>query len=347
MAAAVCSALFGASTAGAALTFPLQSKWSATLADSPLFPPIYDAGFGYFSLRNGQLVAISLADGKPAWSVQCATSTPPAAGGGLVFTGGDKRIESRSQVSGDLAWMRPTQGRVTSLFWDSGWLMATTDKGPFVAIRAADGELLWQHDLDAALHGTPALAGDRVYLALEDGHIVALSLLTGDLLWTSKLDQVGVGILALEDRLYVGSQDDFLYCLDTRDGERKWRWRNDADVVGTPVIDTRRVYVVALDNLLRALNRGGGSLYWKSSLPMRPSSGPLLSGTLLIVPGFTAELHAYSTVDGNPAGDFVLRGTQSEELQLAAPPHLTSDEVIIIVTKNGQVEALAGSPPAP
>jgi outer membrane protein assembly factor BamB len=347
VAVAALPALLSVSAADAALTFPLQSKWSATLADLPSFPPIYDAGFGYFPLRNHQLVAISLADGTLAWSVECPTTAPPAAGDGLVFTSSDHGIESRWQKSGELAWTRPVDSRVTSLYWDTGWLMATTDTGPLAAMRAADGEILWQRDLGAALHSAPALAGDRVYLALKDGRIVALSLVTGDLLWTSKLTEAGVGILALDEQLYVGSQDDFFYCLDTKDGKRKWRWRNDADVVGTPVIDRRRVYLVALDNLLRALNRGGGSLSWKRALPMRPSSGPLLSGQLLIVPGFTAELHAYSTADGSPAGDFVLRGAQSEELQLAAPPHLTSDELIIIVMKNGQVQALAGSPPTP
>jgi outer membrane protein assembly factor BamB len=329
----------------AALTFPLQAKWSATLADSPTFAPAYDKGFGYFSLRNNQLVAISLSDGMPAWSVECPTTAAPAAGDGLVFTGGETGIESRGQKDGKLSWTRPIEGRVTSLYWDTGWLLATTDKGPLVAIRGADGDVLWQRDLGAPLQSAPALAGDRVYASLNDGRLVALSLQTGDVLWTSALDEPGNDILALDERLYVGSRDDWFYCLNTKDGKRKWRWRNDADVVGAPAIDRRRVYFVALDNMLRALNRNGGSLAWKRSLPMRPSSGPLLSGNLLIVPGLSAELHAYSTIDASPAGDFVLQGTQGEELQLAAPPHLTSDDTIVIVTKNGLLRALVGTPP--
>src|SRR5215203_6203006 len=74
---AVFLAIAGATAADAALIFPLLSKWSATLDDLPRFPPAYDAGFGYFSLRNDQLVAISLADGVAAWSVDCPTSVAP------------------------------------------------------------------------------------------------------------------------------------------------------------------------------------------------------------------------------------------------------------------------------
>jgi outer membrane protein assembly factor BamB len=333
--------------ASTALTFPLLPKWSATLADSPAFAPVYDKGFAYFSLRNNQLVAISLSDGMPAWSVECPTTSAPAAGDGLVFTASETGIESRHQKDGTLNWRRPIEGRVTSLYWDTGWLIATIDKGPLVAIRGGDGDVLWHRDLGAPLQSVPALAGDRVYASLNDGRVVAQSLQTGDVLWTSTLDEPGNDILALDERLYVGSRDDWFYCLNTKDGKRRWRWRNDADVVGAPVIDRRHVYFVALDNMLRALNRSGGSLAWKRSVPMRPSSGPLLSGKLLIVPGLSAELHAFAITDGSPAGDFVLQGTQGEELQLAAPPHLTSDDTLIIVTKNGLLRALVGTPPTP
>jgi outer membrane protein assembly factor BamB len=346
VAVAVFVASLGANAAFAALTFPLQSKWSASLSDVPRFAPAYDAGFGYFLLRNDQLVALSLADGSEAWSVACKTTAAPVAGNGLVFTGGET-IESRSQKDGTVSWTRPIEGRLSSLYWDTGWLFAVVDKGAFMAIRAADGEVLWRRDLGAPLHSSPALAGDRVYVALEDGQIVALKLQTGEPLWTYKLGGPGVGILALEQRLFVGSLDDYMYCLDTKSGKRAWRKLNDADIVGAPVLDARRVYFVALDNLLRALNRGGGSLYWKRSLPMRPSSGPLLIGTLLVVPGFTASLQAYSTRDGSTAGTYELRGSQGEELQLAAPPYLGADDTIVIVTRNGQVQALASAPAAP
>lgn len=339
-------AFLGATAASAALNFPLQPKWSAVLSDAPRFAPAYDAGFGYFLLRNDQLVSLSLADGKEVWSVECATTAAaPVAGNGFVFTGGDA-IESRSQKDGIVSWKRPVEGRLLSLYLDTGWLFAAVDKGPLMAIRAADGEVLWRRDLGAPLHSPPALAGDRVYVALEDGQIVALTLQTGEPIWTSKLGGPGVGILALEDRLFVGSLDDYFYCLDTKDGKRSWRsQKNHADVVGAPAIDARRVYFVALDNLLRALNRGNASLYWKRGLPMRPSSGPLLSGTVLIVPGFTASLQAYSTKDGSPAGTYELRGSQGEELQLAAPPYLGADDTVVIVTRNGQVQALSGTVP--
>ena len=333
-----------ARSADAAVVFPLQAKWTVTLDDSPSFAPAYDTGFGFFALRNNQLVAISLVDGKAAWSVECPTSAAPAAGSGLVFVGVSGAIESRSQKDGEVAWTRPLSDQVTSLYWDTGWLIAATKAGPLVVIRASNGEVLWQRDLGSLPHAPPALAGDRVYVALKDGRLIALSLLTGEVVWTQKMAEPGTGILALADRTYVGSLDDWFYCFDTKNGHRRWRARNGADVVGTPVIDTRRVYFVAFDNVLRALHRRNGGLMWKHLLPMRPTSGPLQVGDTLIVPG-PAELHAYKAVDGAAAGDYVMKGAQGEELQLAAPPHLASDDMLILLTRNGQVHALSGTQP--
>src|SRR6185436_10158766 len=179
----------------------------------------------------------------------------------------------------------------------------------------------------------PALAGERIYVSLSDGRIVTLSLQTGDVIWTHKLAEPGGGMLAMSDRVYVGAQDDYAYSLDTKDGKEEWHVRNGNDVVGTPAIDAKRVYFVALDNVLRALNRKNGNRDWKRVLPMRPSSGPLLSGNTVIVTGLAAELHAYTTPDGMPAGDFVLKGTEGEEMQLAAPPHLTPYFVVTITTE--------------
>ena len=48
-------------------------------------------------------------------------------------------------------------------------------------------------------------------------------------------------------------------------------------------------------------------------------------------------------------GTFALKGAENEEMLLAAPPHLTAQDLLILVTKGGQVRAVGSSrrPPAP
>jgi outer membrane protein assembly factor BamB len=337
--------------ARASVTFPLEVKWSAALPAPPAFAPAFDDDQAYIALRTDQLVALRLADGKIVWSVECPMIAPPAAGDGLVFSSSDDLIEARAKADGRPQWRQPIKGKVLLLHWDSGWLLASTEAGPLLALRATDGEILWQRDLGSSLQGPPAPAGDR---ALKDGRILALSLMSGEDIWTQKLTEPAVGILPVGDRVFVGGRDNHLRSLDASDGDNNWEWQTGADVLGIPILDERRVYFVALDNVLRGHNRNNGSMLWKRVLPMRPFTGPLISGQTLIMPGVASELRAYSTIDGKPIpnGEFVVKGAENEEMLLAAPPFLTPQDLIVLVTKGGQVRGIGSkpegaAPPAP
>jgi outer membrane protein assembly factor BamB len=347
VAVAILAVIVCAGAATAAVTFPLEAKWSATLPAPPEFAPAFDANRVYLSLQTKQLVSLLISDGSTSWSVECPMSAPPAAGAGLVYAGSDGGIEARADTDGIAKWRRPVQGRVASLYWDTGWLFAQLEPGPFLAIRATDGEILWQKDFGSPLSSAPpAPTGDRLYLSLKDGRVVALSLKTGDVLWTQKLAEPAAGILPVGDRVFVGARDKFFRSFEAKDGDTDWKWLTGADLLGLPVLDTRRVYFIALDNILRAHNRNNGNMDWKQVLPVRPFTGPLLSGETLIVTGVAAELHAYNARDGKKSGSHTLKGAENEEMLLAAPPHLTAQDSLILITRGGQVRALGSPSPA-
>ena len=135
----------------------------------------------------------------------------------------------------------------------------------------------------------PAPDGERLYLPLKDGRVVALSLQTGDEIWTKKLAEPAVGILPVGNRVFVGARDNQFHSLSADDGDADWRWPTGADLLGLPVLDAKRVYFIALDNILRGHNRNNGYMIWKQVLPFRPFTGPLLSGETLIVAGVAAR----------------------------------------------------------
>src|SRR5687768_4634320 len=87
-------AFFFAHASTAAITFPLEVKWSAALAAPPSLAPAFDANHIYIPLRTNQLIALRLQDGKEAWSVECPMTAPPAAGDALVFAGSEGLVEA-------------------------------------------------------------------------------------------------------------------------------------------------------------------------------------------------------------------------------------------------------------
>lgn len=297
--------------------FPIRAEWTIALNHGLTAPPAYDATRAYFPIESDQIVAYDLVSGKRLWIAPARTTIEPAAGGDLLFVVLPQTIAALRAGDGSVAWELPlAEPLAAPPVWDNGWLVAATAAGSLLAIRAADGSLLWRVDMGAAASARPVLGADRVYVPLSDGRVVALALEDGKSVWEHKLGGAATDLLPLEDRLFVGSKDNFFYCLRTRDGSPEWRWRTGADIIGVPVVDEHNVYFVSLDNVLRALHRSNGVQQWKRPLPLRPNTGPVKVGDSLIVSGPGMSLPGFSLKDGTPTGQIAL------PTEPAAPPHL-------------------------
>jgi hypothetical protein len=150
-------------------------------------------------------------------------------------------------------------------------------------------------------------------------------------------------VLPLDDRLFVGSTDNFFYCLATDNGRVKWRWRTGADVIGLPIVDAHSVYFVSLDNVLRALDRRDGHQRWKRPLPVRPLSGPIQVGDRLLVAGLGSEASAYRMRDGVLVAA-VVSPAELAAVPYAAPPDAPNHTVLVFATTEGQLQALVLMP---
>lgn len=291
--------------------------WRLALNNQLSAAPTYDSTRAYFPIDGDRIVAYTLATGVHEWSVSARPQMEPVAGEGLLFVVEPDLLTARRAADGTVAWQLPF-GETLAVrpIWDNGWLVVATIGGTILAFRGSDGALMWRRDLGSPAHAPPALAFDRMYVPTEDGRVVAVRVDTGTPVWQRRLGGAPNDIVALAERLFVGSKDNFLYCLDTKDGRIEWRWRTGGDVIGLPVVDDDTVYFVSLDNLLRALARKSGVQRWVRALPLRPTAGPLKSGDTLVVAGIAPTLRSYRAKDGAPAGDLPTDG------ELAAPPRL-------------------------
>ncbi|OFW17663.1 MAG: hypothetical protein A3H97_13635 [Acidobacteria bacterium RIFCSPLOWO2_02_FULL_65_29] len=308
----------------------LRAVWTIPIEAPLRVPPAFSEDRGYFPFGDGRIEARDLATGAVLWSVDAQVVSQPAVGDGLLFFVERDAIGARRQHDGALVWRLPfAEPLAAPLVWDNGWLVAVS-AGRVLAFRASDGHLIWRRDIASAPSAKPALAADRVYVAAGDSRIVALQVETGALVWERRLRGVLSEMLALDDRLYVGSDDNFFYCLGTKDGEVDWRWRTGADVVGLPIVDDRAVYFVSKDNVLRGLDRRSGNQIWKRALPLRPSGGPVKVRETIVVSGVAPTLRAFLAKDGTPAGDVATEG------ELAAAPHAfegATEPVLAVVTR--------------
>ena len=310
-------------------------------------PPAFDRDSVYLPLATNRLERRDLVAGEPIWVVDAEAKSRPAAADGLVVIQSPQAIAARSAADGSPVWELPFPDPLAvPLVLDHGWLIAGTASGEIWCLRAQDGRVIWKRTLTSPLHGMPVLSADRIYLPLTDARLVALQLATGNPIFERRLGDAANDLLVLDTRAYVGSDDNYFYCVDIADGRVIWRFRTGADVIGTPLVDERRVYFVARDNVLRALDRNSGSQQWRRPLPLRPAFPLLFAGDTVVVSGATTSLYAFHTKDGAPAGTLAL------EAPLAAPPIVVSVEPprILAVTndvlKGATVAAFGGKPAA-
>jgi outer membrane protein assembly factor BamB len=290
------------------------------------------------------VAALSLADGTVAWKTALLPAGSLAAGDGLVFVPVAGAIEARDAATGAARWRAPIEGKLSAtLAWQNGWLLAGTDRGAAVMLRAVSGQRLWQQALGAPIRTRAGFTGDRVYVGLENGEVRALRLENGSTIWTRALKGRPTTLAPLDDRVFVGADDKFFYCLSAKNGKQRWRWRTGGAVLGTPVFDEDHVYFLSLDNVLRALDRGDGHQVWHAGLTFRPLDGPYLVEHRLLVAGLM-QLHAFRVTDGSEAGDVEAGGTLAAALHFMAPDE-EGVQPFVIVTREGQMTRMAPAPP--
>jgi outer membrane protein assembly factor BamB len=314
--------------------FPLRGTWELSLGSVLTTAPTLQDTRGFFPIDGERLVAYDLDLGTRLWIAHANPQFAPTVSDRLVFVSQPDSILALDLATGEQRWSVPIAEPLDGpLVWDNGWLMAVTRSGTLLAFRGSDGQLIWRHDLNAGLRGHPALAADRVYVALANGRVRALNVQNGAVVWERQIGGAPVDVVALEDRIYVGSDDNYLYCLETRRGEIDWRWMTGGDIIGRAAYDEARVYILSTDNLLRALDRRSGNLRWKQVLPLRPSGAPVLAGDVVLVSGVAPTALAFSAATGEPAGEI-----PSGSLPYAPPYPLSSQGRPAVITVLRDVE---------
>jgi outer membrane protein assembly factor BamB len=314
--------------------FPVVPRWSLALASQLTVPPAYDDQRVFFSLEGDRIAAYDIISGIRSWLITARPQMQPVGGGGLLFVVEPETLSALDAGDGSIVWRMPfTEELATLPVFDNGWLVLATATSELLALRATDGHVLWRKTLESPANAPPALAADRVYVPTSGGRIVALQVETGEQIWDRKLGGAANDIVALDDRLYVGSADNFFYCVTAKDGRVAWRWRTGGDTMGQPVVDERRVYFVSLDNVLRALDLKSGVQHWMRPLTLRPAWGPALAGATIAVAGLNASARAFDVKDGKPAGE------TPAGAEISAPPHAlehphTRAPMLLLVTRD-------------
>jgi len=132
--------------------------------------------------------------------------------------------------------------------------------------------------------------GTTIYVGSTDHDIFALNTFDGSVRWKYLVEHEIVGTPAVDQNgnIYVGSKDDYLYCL-LPNGTLNWKKQLDSDAQGSPVISLQNVIVICTLNSLYTFDLDG-TLLWMYD--QGTSKTPSINNDGVIYIGNSKGLHA-------------------------------------------------------
>ncbi len=85
--------------------------------------------------------------------------------------------------------------------------------------------VLWTFGTGAEIRGSPTVVDNKVYIGSTDKKVYCLNLMTGEKLWEYETEgEVNSTPAVADGKVFVGSNDDKLYCLDAQTGTYLWNY---------------------------------------------------------------------------------------------------------------------------
>jgi outer membrane protein assembly factor BamB len=109
----------------------------------------------------------------------------------------------------------------------------------------------------------PAVAGDTVYAAGDNGELAAFDLNKGTQKWRVRADREGLsaGVGAFDDTIVVGTIKGYLLAFDAK-GVAKWKTQVSSEILAPPLVTPTAVFVRSNDNRIYAFSPSDGRRLW-------------------------------------------------------------------------------------
>jgi outer membrane protein assembly factor BamB len=350
-------------------TLDLNERWSDLsekgVGDQYLFlTPLATAGRVVVAGRDGAVKTMSLKDGDVTNSINLDATISAGIGGDdklWLFATRDARVIAVNAETGKVLWSSrvPSEVLARPLLYRGSVLVRTVD-GQILSLDAKDGSVHWSYkqvlpSLTLRGNSEPVLAGDRIFVGLDNGRLIALATDTGDVLWDIVLT-VPEGrseIQRLVDidgqpelyghTLYAVSYQGRLVAIDVDHGQ--FLWSRPFSSYSGITMDDRALYSTDDHGHVWAIDRNTGATLWvQKALTARQVTRPVLMGNdYLVVGDYDGYLHVMSRFDGHFVGR--VRVGDDDDFEnthvnygILVPPEVINNQ-LVVTTRDGGVYA--------
>jgi outer membrane protein assembly factor BamB len=161
------------------------------------------------------------------------------------------------------------------------------------------GNLIWKYSTGYYIYSSPFVIDNRVFIGSDDSYVYCLSENSGLLIWKYKTgDWVVSSPYVVNNRVYVGSSDYYIYCLSESNGSLIWKYETGGEVWSSPYVVDGRVYIGSFDNYIYCVSEINGSLIWRYKTDAYVFSTPYVLDGRVYIGGDDNNVYCLSENDG-------------------------------------------------
>ncbi len=213
--------------------------------------PVAFNGVLYTSLV-GNLLALNASTGVAIRNDTDFADGPPVLVGGYLYVYHQEVVRCLDAATGTQVWNFTAESAVGFLVIDHERGYAFADSAIY-ALSASAGTKIWNQTANFSQPTfAPVFGNGNFYMVYNEynaselrhvsGTLYCLDAATGSEKWTFATD-VSVSVPAVsDDKVFVGSGDDYLYALNASSGNKIWNYTTQRPV-DSPVVENDRVYV--------------------------------------------------------------------------------------------------------
>lgn len=203
----------------------------------------------------------------------------------------------------------------------------------------------WQFESEATVNFTPATDGERVYLPLTSGNLVALRASDGQLIWKAEVGgELSASPIADQRSVYIASQttgrtnvglraNGALRALGREGGVTLWMRTLSFPIQGTIAISQTDIFGGARDGRVYAVKKSSGEIDWVAQHSSAFNSQPVLSNSRLYIGAEDGALFSLDESTGKTLWRYQTRGPIRGSVAVI-------DSVVYVGSADGYVYAL-------
>jgi outer membrane protein assembly factor BamB len=342
-----------------------EIKWAHKTAGPVRSTPAVFDGTVYFGSGDSSLYAIDMRTGNEKWRFKtggAVHSSPAIVGGAVYFTSRDGCLYAVGAQTGK-QFLKFQTGETLPYQWGFDYYISSplvadgmayfgSGDGYLYACDIRGGKARWKFDTKSRVRSSPALADNMVYFGDTNGYFYALDSQTGAQAW--RFETEGVKLNPAEfgfdrcaiisspaisgDIVTFGGRDGFLYALDRRTGQQRWRFDHEISwVISSPAVSNGTLFTGTSDGrFVQAVDLNSGKEKWRFKGPETVWSSPAICDSLVYFGDGGGNFFAVDQRNGNEKWRFKTRD------RIFSSP-VVAGGVVYFGSDDGYLYALTGS----